>query len=114
MKRKLILLCLLAFTGSFVKAQTRKIHTDPLIWMDLQLDYYLSGKSLLFFRSQFRHNTDSDFRGLSESGPFSNLYQIYVLAGYDHQFNEHWSASGFARYSFDATNDNMMFQGALR
>jgi hypothetical protein len=115
MNKKLVLAFtfLLLITG-FVQAQTKKMHQDPLIWTNLQADYYLPNQSFFFFRNQWRHNTDSDFGGIKESGILNKFYEVYVLAGYDHKFTDHWRASLFGRYTFTPGNDNKIFQAALR
>ncbi|HSI90446.1 MAG TPA: hypothetical protein VK927_04980 [Adhaeribacter sp.] len=115
MNKKLILLaCFWLFGAGFAHAQLKKIHSDPLIWTDLQADYFLPDQSYFFFRNQWRHNTNNDFAGLKESGPLHQFYEMYALVGYDHRFTERWSARVFARYTFRPVNNNVFFQGALR
>lgn len=113
-KKLLLLFCLLFSVITLSEAQVKKVHADALIWTDLQADLYLSNKGFFFFRNQWRHNTDADFNGLKDSGPLSKFYQMYVLAGYEQRFTDHWSGSVFARYTFDTFNDNTFFQAALR
>ncbi|KAA9333727.1 DUF2490 domain-containing protein [Adhaeribacter soli] len=115
MNKKLVLVLGLWFLNvAFAEAQVKKVKSDPLIWTDLQADFYLKNKGFFFFRNQWRHNTDSDFPGLKESGALSKFYQVYVLAGYEQRFTEKWSGSLFARYTFDTFNDNQIYQAALR
>src|SRR5688572_6170192 len=111
------LLCLLGLTFLFLgsaNAQTKKIDGNNYIWADLQADYFLENQSFFYFKTQLRHNTDSDFAGISESGAFSNLNQVYFQLGYDQKLTEHWRAGVSARYTIDPNIDNQIYQAALQ
>jgi len=115
MTKKLVLLagfCL--FLLQVAQAQAKKIHSDALLWGDLQADYFLKNQSFFFFKTQLRHSTNSDIAGISESGAFSNLYQVYFQAGYDQKLTDHWRAGVSARYTLDAVNNNQIYQAALQ
>jgi hypothetical protein len=113
-KKLLLALTFVMLLTGLGQAQTKKVNQDLYLWANLQADYYLPNQSFFFFRNQWRHNTDSDFAGINESGMLSNFYQVYLLAGYDHKFTDHWRASFFGRYTFTQSNDNKIFQAALR
>ena len=115
MKKKLLLLtalCLLLHPETF--AQAKKISTDPQLWADFQVDYFLENQSFFFFQNQYRHNTDSDISGIREDGALSNLSQIFFLVGYNQRLTEHWRGSFSARYTVNGFNDNQIYQAALQ
>ena len=115
MNKKLLLLLFMALSlPAHTFAQTKKDHTDPFIWTELQADYFLKDESFFFFRNMYRHNTNADFPGLRESGALSHIYLTYFQLGYDQKLTEHWRAALSARYTFDARNDNQIYLAYLQ
>ncbi|MBK0401453.1 DUF2490 domain-containing protein [Adhaeribacter sp. BT258] len=115
MTKKLLLLLTLSFClNRNILAQTKKVHADPFIWTELQADYFLKDQSFFFFRNMYRHNTNSAFPGLKESGVLSHFYLTYFQLGYDQKLTEHWRAAVSARYTFDARNNNQIYLAYLQ
>ncbi|MFC5269075.1 DUF2490 domain-containing protein [Adhaeribacter terreus] len=110
MTKKLLLLLGLGFyLQGNIFAQAQKTHSEPMIWGDLQADYFLPNQSFFFFKTELRHNTNS--YGLIED---INLYQVYFQLGYDQKLSDHWRAGGSARYTLDRRNNNQVYQAALQ
>lgn len=94
-------------------AQAKKIKTDPQLWADFQVDYFLENQSYFFFQNQYRHNTDPDMSGIREDGALSNLSQIFLLGGYNQKLTDHWRGSFSARYTINGFDNNQIYQIAL-
>ena len=110
MTKKLLLLFGLGFLlNNAAFAQAQKVKEEPMIWADLQADYFLENQSFFFFKTELRHNTN--YVGLVES---INLYQAYFQLGYDQKLSEHWRAGVSARYTLDRFNNNQIYQATLQ
>jgi hypothetical protein len=113
-KKLLPFLCLYFVLTNVGFGQVKKVKSDPFIWTDFQADFYLKNSSFFFFRNQWRHNTNSGFPGLNDSGITSKFYQVYLRAGYEQRFTDHWRASLYAQYTFATFTNNQTYQAAIR
>ncbi|GAB3198796.1 hypothetical protein ABID22_001921 [Pontibacter aydingkolensis] len=76
-----------------------KVTAPTAIWPELQATYGLGEDGLMFFRNQYRINTDSDYNDLKQSGLLSNFERIELSLGYEHTFTDHWRGGAILRYA---------------
>ena len=91
-----------------------KITAPVSIWPEVQVAYGLGKDGALFFRNQYRINTDSDYNDLKESGLLSNFERVEFSLGYEHTFNEHWRGGALLRYAAEDFPKIMFYTGFLR
>ncbi|MEJ8800950.1 DUF2490 domain-containing protein [Pontibacter sp. H249] len=101
----LLLLPLLAQAQSKVTAPTA-------VWPELQVSYGVGEEGLLFFRNQYRINTDGNYNDLKSSGILSNVERVELSLGYEHTFTDHWRGGAILRYAAEDF-PKMMFYGLL-
>lgn len=115
MLKKLLFVASLWFCVAYESnAQAIKVHNDPVIWTELEADYFFPEQSFFYFRNQYRYNTNSLFTGISESGAFKNMSEVFVLGGYNLKFSDHWRGAISARYTFTPANDNQIYLAMLQ
>jgi len=95
--KKLYVLLLLALP-LLTQAQS-KLNSAAALWPELQVNLGLGDEGLLFFRNQYRINTDARYNDLKESGPFSGFERIELAVGYEHTLSEHWRGGAMFRYA---------------
>ncbi|PRY16243.1 uncharacterized protein DUF2490 [Pontibacter ummariensis] len=95
--KKLYLLFLLSLP--LLAEGQSKVRASLAIWPEWQVDYRLGEEGLLFFRNQYRMNTDSRYNGLRPSGLLGNFERIELSLGYEHAFSEHWRGGALVRYA---------------
>ncbi|MFD2516261.1 hypothetical protein ACFSRY_20485 [Pontibacter locisalis] len=95
--KKLCLLLLLSLPlTTFAQS---KVTAPVAIWPELQLSYGVKDDGLLFFRNQYRVNTDSRFNDLRTTGLLSNFERVELSLGYEHKLTEHWRGGGLVHYA---------------
>jgi len=97
--RKLYFLLLFILPVS-LQAQS-KISASTTIWPELQLSTDLGEDGVLFFRNQYRINTDSRYNDLKDSGILSNFERIEFSLGYEHTLSDHWRGGAIVRYAIE-------------
>ena len=95
--KKLYFILLLALP--FLAQGQSKISSPTAIWPELQASYGLGEDGLLFFRNQYRINTDGRYNDLKESGAFSGFERVELALGYEHALSEHWRGGAMFRYA---------------
>lgn len=105
-----ILLFILPLSGY---AQS-KVTAPTSIWPEAQATYGLGPDGSLFFRNQYRINTDSDYNDLKEMGLMSNFERVEFSLGYEHRFTEHWRGGAILRYAAENYPKIMFYSGFLR
>ena len=95
--KKCCLLLLLALP--FLTQAQSKVNSPTAIWPELQLSYGLGEDGLLFFRNQYRLNTDGRYNDLQESGLLSGFERVELVLGYEHTLSEHWRGGAMFRYA---------------
>ena len=95
--KKCCLLLLLALP--FLAQAQSKVNGPTAIWPELQLSYGLGEDGLLFFRNQYRLNTDGRYNDLQESGLLSGFERVELTLGYEHTLSEHWRGGAMFRYA---------------
>ncbi|QCR23415.1 DUF2490 domain-containing protein [Pontibacter sp. SGAir0037] len=93
----ILLLTLLPF---FTEAQ-RKVTAASAIWPELQVNYGAGEDGILFFRNQYRINSDSRFNDLKETGLFSSFERVELELGYEHALTNHWRGGLSFRYAIE-------------
>jgi hypothetical protein len=96
--KKLYPLLLLVLLPFLTQAQ-RKVSAPTAIWPELQLNYGLGESGLLFFRNQYRINTDGRYNDLRESGVLSSFERVELALGYEHILTEHWRGGAVVCYA---------------
>ncbi|WP_299822917.1 DUF2490 domain-containing protein [uncultured Pontibacter sp.] len=76
-----------------------KVTAPTAIWPELQVNYGLGESGLLFFRNQYRINTDGDYNDLNESGVLSTFERVELSLGYEQTFTDHWRGGAILRYA---------------
>ncbi|WP_439881365.1 hypothetical protein ACSX1A_19820 [Pontibacter sp. MBLB2868] len=76
-----------------------KVTAPAAIWPELQLNYGLGDNGILFFRNQYRINTDSRYNDLRNSGPLSGFERVELSLGYEQELTDHWRGGGILRYA---------------
>jgi hypothetical protein len=89
---------LLTLLPLFTQAQS-KVSAPMAIWPELQLNYGVGETGLLFFRNQYRINTDGRYNDLRESGMLSSFERVELALGYEHILSEHWRGGAMIRYA---------------
>ncbi|MHA6246644.1 autotransporter outer membrane beta-barrel domain-containing protein [Pontibacter sp. CAU 1760] len=97
--KKLCLLLLLVIP-CLAQAQS-KITSSTAIWPELQVSYGTGEDGLLFFRNQYRINTDARYNDLQESGILSQFERIELAVGYEHALTDHWRGGALVRYALE-------------
>jgi hypothetical protein len=92
-----ILLLMLPLTAQAQPA--RKATMEATIWPELQLGYGIGEDGFLFFRNQYRINTDDRYNNLRENGLLSNFERIEFSLGYEHTLTDHWRGGAIVRYA---------------
>ncbi|MFD3000287.1 DUF2490 domain-containing protein [Pontibacter toksunensis] len=96
--KKLYPFLLLFLLPLFTHAQDR-VTAPTAIWPELQLSYGVGEDGLLFFRNQYRINTDGRYNDLREAGPLSAFERVEVVLGYEHTLTDHWRGGVILRYA---------------
>ncbi|WP_162051667.1 DUF2490 domain-containing protein [Pontibacter pamirensis] len=96
--KKLYPFLLLVLLPLFTQAQD-KVSAPAAIWPELQVNYGVGEEGLLFFRNQYRINTDSRYNDLQETGPLSIFERVELALGYEHTFTDHWRGGLMLRYA---------------
>ncbi|RDV15179.1 DUF2490 domain-containing protein [Pontibacter diazotrophicus] len=96
--KKLYPFLLLVLLPLFTLAQD-KVTAPAAIWPELQVNYGIGEDGLLFFRNQYRINTDTRYNDLRETGPLSTFERIELALGYEHTFTDHWRGGAMLRYA---------------
>ena len=91
------MLLLLAFP-LLAQAQS-KVNSPAAIWPELQVSYGVGEDGLLFFRNQYRINTDGRYNDLKENGVLSGFERVELALGYEHMLSEHWRGGAMFRYA---------------
>lgn len=95
--KKLYMLLLLALP-CLTQAQS-KVSAPAAIWPELQVSYGLGEDGLLFFRNQYRINTDGRYNDLQESGVLSGFERVELALGYEHTLSGHWRGGAMFRFA---------------
>lgn len=104
----LLTLLMLPFCG---QAQS-KITMPVTLWPELQVNAGAGENGLLFFRNQYRINTDSRYNDLKDSGVLSGFERVEFSLGYEHTLSEHWRGGAILRYAAE-NYPTAMFYGAF-
>ncbi|GAB3540770.1 hypothetical protein GCM10027443_39070 [Pontibacter brevis] len=96
--KQLYPLLLLVLLPLFTLAQD-KVTAPAAVWPELQVNYGVGEDGLLFFRNQYRINTDGRYNDLRETGPLSTFERVELTLGYEHTFNDHWRGGAVLRYA---------------
>ena len=107
--KKLYFILLLLPLPFLTQAQS-KVTAPTAIWPELQVNYGMGEEGLLFFRNQYRTNTDGNYNDLKNSGLLSNFERVELSLGYEHTFTEHWRGGAILRYAAEDF-PKMMFYG---
>lgn len=91
-----------------------KVTAPTGIWPELQVSYGVSDDGLLFFRNQYRINTDGEYNDLKESGILSGFERVELSLGYEHTFTEHWRGGAILRYAAEDFPKMMFYTLFLR
>jgi hypothetical protein len=76
-----------------------KVAAPVAYWPELQVSLKTGQSSILFFRNQYRINSDSRYNDLRDSGLFSGFERVELTLGYEHTFSEHWRGGALVRYA---------------
>ncbi|RAU83828.1 DUF2490 domain-containing protein [Pontibacter arcticus] len=112
MKKRLLFLLLILYP--LLSEAQSKISAPTAIWPELQLNYAVNDAGMLFFRNQYRINTDENFNDLKESGILSNFERIELTLGYEHTFTDHWRGGALLRYAAEDYPKTMFYTLFLR
>lgn len=95
---RILFFLLIALVPLFTQAQS-KITAPAAIWPELQLSYGMGEDGLLFFRNQYRINTDGRYNDLRETGALSAFERVELALGYEHALSEHWRGGALLRFA---------------
>lgn len=96
--KKFYPLLLLVLLPLLTRAQD-KVTAPAAIWPGLQVNYGVGEEGVLFFRNQYRINTDARYNDLRDTGPLSAFERVEVALGYEHTLSEHWRGGLMFRYA---------------
>ncbi|MBC5992966.1 DUF2490 domain-containing protein [Pontibacter cellulosilyticus] len=110
--RKLSLLLLLLLP--LITLGQSKVTAPTAIWPEWQVVYGVGDEGVLFFRNQYRINTNGDYNDLKQSGVLSSFERVEISLGYEHTFTEHWRGGAILRYAAEDFPKTMFYALFLR